>query len=172
MSRPIRYRRRFGRPAAEVYEATVDKDQLLARLADLSGGREAGLLEYEKSPTGARFRTVQGLDPAELPAIARTVLPGDVSIQRNERWRVVSPDRYTGEVSVALPGVPGSINGGATIAAAGADGCEWSVDGTVKVQLPLIGGKIEDIVAEQVVQLLTAETAYTERWLADRAGGS
>ena len=128
MSRPIRYRRRFGRPASDVYAATVDEGQLLDRLADLSGGREARLLEYEKSATGARFRLLQGLDPADLPAVARTFLPNDVSIERTEVWRVESPDRYSGEVHVQLPGVPGTVSGGATLAAAGPDSCQWSVE--------------------------------------------
>ncbi len=166
MSRPIRYRRRFGRPASDVYAATVDEGQLLDRLADLSGGLEARLLEYERSATGARFRLLQGLDPADLPAVARTFLPGDVSIQRTEVWQVESPDRYTGSVRVQLPGVPGTISGRTTLGDAGG-GSEWSVDGEVTVQLPLIGGKIEQIVADQVVALLTAETAFTERWLAN-----
>jgi Protein of unknown function (DUF2505) len=170
MSRPIRYRRSFGRPAADVYAATVVEAHLLARLAALSGGREAKLLSYEKSATGARFRILQGLDPADLPAVARMVLPGEVSIERSEVWRVESPDRYSAEVHVRLPGVPGTINGSSTLAGTGPDRCEWIVDGEVTVQLPLIGGKIEEIVAAQVVELLAAETAYTDSWLASTQG--
>ena len=36
---------------------------------------------------------------------------------------------------------------------------------TSDVRVPLIGGKIEEIVAEQVRRLLAAETAFTIRWL-------
>ena len=35
----------------------------------------------------------------------------------------------------------------------------------VMVTVPLIGGKIEEIVANQVRRLLEAETAFTSDWL-------
>ena len=41
----------------------------------------------------------------------------------------------------------------------------FEVHADVKVRVPLIGGKIEEIVAEQVRRLLEAETAFTVRWL-------
>ena len=44
-------------------------------------------------------------------------------------------------------------------------GSEFEVHADVEVKVPLIGGKIEEIVAEQVRQLLEAETAFTVRWL-------
>ena len=36
----------------------------------------------------------------------------------------------------------------------------------VRVSVPLIGGKIEGVVGEQVRRLLVAETAFTDEWLA------
>src|SRR6266498_3567651 len=43
------------------------------------------------------------------------------------------------------------------------------VDAEVKVGIPLIGGKIEKVVAEQVTKLLAAEAEYAEKWLAEHA---
>ncbi|AQA21487.1 hypothetical protein BTZ20_1141 [Rhodococcus sp. MTM3W5.2] len=34
------------------------------------------------------------------------------------------------------------------------------------MKLPLIGGKIEAVIAEQVVELLDAEHGFTEGWIA------
>jgi hypothetical protein len=45
-------------------------------------------------------------------------------------------------------------------------GSELVVHADVTVKLPLIGGKIEGVVAEQVRSLLAAETAFTLEWLA------
>jgi hypothetical protein len=39
------------------------------------------------------------------------------------------------------------------------------VHADVTVRVPLIGGKIEEIVADQVRRLLEAETQFTVRWL-------
>lgn len=164
MSRPIRYQRRYSWLADKVYAATVDPAQLRARLAEL-GGRQAALLEHEQTDRGARFRLLHGLASADLPAIARTVLPDDVMIERTEVWRLDGPGRYSGDVQVGIGGMPAEIGGRMTLTDAGPGGSELRVDGQVSVRLPLVGGKIEEIVATQVTELLAAETGFTERWL-------
>jgi hypothetical protein len=45
------------------------------------------------------------------------------------------------------------------------DGSLFEMHADVTVRVPLIGGKIEEIVAEQVRRLLEAETAFTIHWL-------
>ena len=40
----------------------------------------------------------------------------------------------------------------------------------VTVNVPLIGGRIEETVAEQVRKLLAAETEFTREWLRTRTG--
>ena len=47
-------------------------------------------------------------------------------------------------------------------------GSRLSVHITVEVRVPLLGGKIEEIIAGQVRRLLEAETAFTVRWLGSR----
>ena len=37
----------------------------------------------------------------------------------------------------------------------------------VKVGIPLIGGKFEGVIAEQVGKLLAAESEFTGKWLAE-----
>ncbi len=64
--------------------------------------------------------------------------------------------------------MPGEIRGRSRIAAAGS-GSALVVTAQVKVSIPLIGGKLEKVVAEQVEKLLAAEAEYAEKWLAGRA---
>jgi hypothetical protein len=47
-------------------------------------------------------------------------------------------------------------------------GGAFEVRATVEVRVPLLGGKIEEIIAGQVRRLLEAETAFTVRWLGSR----
>ena len=44
-------------------------------------------------------------------------------------------------------------------------GSLFVVHADVTVKVPLFGGKIEEIVADQVRRLLEAETEFTVRWL-------
>ena len=89
---------------------------------------------------------------------------GDLSIERTETLRRTGPGATRGDVDVAIAGAPASASGTMTLADAGA-GSVFEVHADVIVRVPLIGGKIEEIVAEQVRRLLEAETAFTVRWL-------
>ena len=89
---------------------------------------------------------------------------GDLAIERTETLRRNSPGGYAGDVDVKIGNAPASAAGTMTLADA-PDGSLFEVHADVNVRVPLIGGKIEEIVAEQVRRLLEAETAFTIRWL-------
>ena len=42
------------------------------------------------------------------------------------------------------------------------------IDGEAKVDVPIVGGKVESVVAEQVVKLMRREAEFTKEWLAER----
>ena len=165
MSRQIDFRSTSAYPADEVYATMVDPDYLRARLQRL-GGRGAGLLEHTADTGGARYRLRHGLDAKDLPSLVRGVLPGDITIERTERWTRQDSGRYLGDVQVDIPGTPASAAGGMRLRDAPAGGSELQVRADVIVSVPLIGGKIEGVVAEQVQNLLAAEVAFTQQWLA------
>ena len=92
------------------------------------------------------------------------VMNGDLSIERTETLRRAASGGYDGDVDVKIAGAPASAAGTMTLAENG-DGSLFEVHADVTVKVPLFGGKIEEIVAEQVRRLLEAETAFTVRWL-------
>lgn len=169
MPRPIRYRTRCPYPTDALYAAMVDRDQLQARLAEL-GGEGAELLEYTVDDGSARYRLRHGLAADQLPPMARAFLPTDLVIERTETWRHEGEGRYRGDVAVNIPGTPGKVGGSQTLGAAEGGGSELVMNGEVEVPVPFIGGKIEDIVAEQVERLVAAEAEFTQRWLAANSG--
>lgn len=176
----IDYRSTSRYAADEVYATMVDPDFLRARLAEI-GGPGADLLEHHVDADGARYRLRHGLDAKDLPAVVRSVLPGDVVIERSERWTRRGAGHYAGEVEVAIPGTPASAVGGMRLRdtdGAQSDGVqrggaqsedqqsELHIRADVTVRVLLIGGRIEEVVAEQVQNLLAAESQFTVRWLA------
>jgi Protein of unknown function (DUF2505) len=163
MARSIDYRSSLAFPAETVFATMTDPEYLRARLREL-GGPGSQLLEHEASPEAVRYRLKQGLSESDLPAIVGKVMNGDLSIERTETLRRTEPGRYTGDVDVKIANAPASATGTMTLADAGA-GSEFGVHADVIVRVPLIGGKVEEIVAEQVRRLLEAETAFTVRWL-------
>jgi hypothetical protein len=164
MSRQLDYRSTSPHPADQVYAKMVDPDFLRARLKQL-GGPGAALLEHAADGNGARYRLRHGLDAKDMPSVVRRVMPGDITIERSERW-TREDGVYRGEVQVAIPGTPASAEGGMRLRDLSDGGSELHVRADVTVQVPLVGGKIESIVGEQVQKLLAAESAFTRQWLA------
>ena len=163
MARSIDYRSTLSFPAERVFAAMTDRTYLEARLQEL-GGPGSALLEHEATPDGARYRLRQGLSEQDLPPIVGKVVGGDLAIERTETLRRAEPGRYTGDVDVVIAGAPASAAGTMALSDQG-DGSLFEVDADVTVRVPLLGGKIEEIVADQVRRLLEAETAFTIHWL-------
>lgn len=166
MSRQIDFRSVSPHTADEVYATMVDPDYLRARLERI-GGPGAGLLEHAADAGRARYRLRQGLDAEDLPSLVRRVLPGDITIERTERWTRQDRGSYLADVEVAIPGTPASAAGEMRLRDLPDGGSQLDVRADVKVSVPLVGGKIEGIVGEKVQELLAAETAFTEQWLSD-----
>ena len=163
MARSVDYRSTLAFPAEKVFATMTDEEYLRARLREL-GGPGSDLLEHEAGPDGGRYRLKQGLSEKDLPPIVGKVMQGDLAIQRTETLRRTGQGAYGGDVDVAISGVPASATGTMRLADNGA-GSDFEVHADVEVKVPLIGGKIEEIVAGQVRRLLEAETAFTVRWL-------
>jgi hypothetical protein len=161
---PSRFEHRASFPATvdAVYSTLVDEAFLTARLRDI-GGKGAALLSHETTDGGAAYRLRQGVDADRLPGAVRSILKGDLVVEREERWR---GHESAGRATIA--GVPAQIASRGRLTERGG-GTELLVSAEVKVSIPLVGGKIEKVVAEQVTKLLAAEAEYAEKWLAERA---
>ena len=167
MSRQFDYQATSPNPAVAVFAAMIDADCLRARLAKL-GGRDAALLEYEADAESARFRVRHGLDSSDMPSAVRNFLPSDFVINRLETWRRTSDGRYAGMAEVQVPGTPASATGQMGLRDIAA-GSELRVRTDVTVKVPLLGGRIEATVGDQILKLLEAETAFTLDWLTRNA---
>ena len=163
MSRPISYRSRYANPADQLYAALVDREYLLAKLKRI-GGNDAALLDLASDSSSAKYTLRQGVSRHYLPGAVQTFLRGDLIIERTETWRLAAPGRYEGTVTARVKDAPGNIGGALKVIGAGT-GSEFSIDGEAKVNLPLIGGKIESAISEQVVKLMEREARFTQEWL-------
>lgn len=165
MASRIEHRADLDAPASRVHAALVSTDYLTDRLAAI-GGPDAALVEHTASGDAVTYRLRQMVPAADLPSIARSVLRGDLVVERTEKWSP-SGSGYAGTTSARVGGVPGEITGAYALTDT-ASGSSWRTEGTVKVKVPLVGGKIEGVIAEQVTRLLAAEARFTADWLAAR----
>jgi hypothetical protein len=166
MARQLDYRSTSPYPAEKVYATMVDPDYLRARLRDM-GGPGAELLEHTADTAGASYRLRHGVDAKNLPGAVRGLFSTGITIERSERWTREDSGRYRGNVEVTVAGAPGSAAGGMRLCDVADGGSEFQVHADITVNVPLIGGKIEGFVTEQMQNLLADESAFTQRWLND-----
>ena len=96
-----------------------------------------------------------------VPSYARKFVGDEINIVQSEDW--TSPEK--GNIHVTIPGKPGEITGTALVTE-DPDGTTETVNMTVKVNIPLVGGKIEGLIANLLTKALRAEHKVGVDWLA------
>jgi hypothetical protein len=165
MPRPIQHRARFGADADTVHATLVDADYLHARLSEL-GGKDSSLQAHEVDGDTARVALRQGVPVEFLPSVIRRFTGDDLVLDRAENWGPRPGGGWRADVEVTVRGLPGSIVGTQEVTDT-AQGSELVLSGTTTVPVPMVGGRIEGTVAEQVTELLGFESEFTRRWLGE-----
>ena len=165
MARRIEHRASTRWTADQVSAALVDPAYLRDRLAALGGGG-ATLLEHNSTNGDTRFRLRHAVPATDLPSAIRGFLKGDLMIERTETWQRAEDGSHVGTVEAGVPGVPGHIRGTMRLSDDTDGGSTILMEGQVVVNIPLLGGKVEDVIATQVTRLLGKEFEHTTNWLA------
>ncbi|KAA9164892.1 DUF2505 domain-containing protein [Amycolatopsis acidicola] len=163
MASRIEHRAEFSQGVPEVFAAQTGEPALRARLQEI-GGDNASLLDYTEGPAGVRFQLRQGVGAEKLPSAVRKLHRGDLFVDRHEQWRL-DGERATGTAKATVSGVPGEITA-RTELTPGNGGTVLRITGEVKISIPIVGGKLEDFVADQITKLLAREAEYSAQWLA------
>jgi len=162
----IEHHNTSGWSVTQVHGALSDPQYLRDRLRELGGGATAEIVEHETTDTGVRYAVRQGVPIDKLPAVVQQLVGANLVVDRTESWRRADERHCTGEIAARVAGVPGAITGSMWLRDLADGGSELVVEGEVKVSLPLVGGKIEALAAEQLGGLLAAESEFTSEWLA------
>jgi hypothetical protein len=151
----------------QVHQALRDQTYWLERLAD--SGADKATLDSMSVDGGGRIDvvTTQVLRADRLPGMVTQFHPGDLAIVREEAWSPVGDGTATAIVTGAIPGAPVSLSGNAVLAPAGDGGSCLQLTATIEVRIPLVGGKIENFIGSQLVELLIAEQRFTTAWIKD-----
>ena len=96
-----------------------------------------------------------------IPSFAKRFVGDEIHIVQTETWR----DDSSGDLSIDLPGKPGQFRGRIALAQDGAGTVE-TVSGDVKVKVPLVGGRLEELVGQLLQTALRTEERVGRVWLA------
>ncbi|HNJ79179.1 MAG TPA: DUF2505 domain-containing protein [Marmoricola sp.] len=162
----------------EEYEYPADVETVFAIFADPEfieskyaaiGSNEAEIQTNDASADGQHL-VVRRVVQMNVPGFAKKVLKPENTIIQTEKWGAADADGgRSGTWEADAVGVP-STTGGTLRLEPTDGGCIHHVIGEVKVNIPLIGGKIADFAGGQALEQIRAEAEFTKQWIADHAG--
>jgi hypothetical protein len=164
----------YGVTIEEVLRAFSEEQYWLARLAD-SGADDTTLDSIQLGgPSGddgsIDVITTQVLRTDRLPGVVTQFHRGDLRIRREERWEPITNGSATATITGSILDAPASLTGSAVLEPlAESSGARLKFRATVKVRVPLVGGKLENFIGNQLVELLIAEQRFTTVWIGDTA---
>ncbi|BBX47907.1 DUF2505 domain-containing protein [Mycobacterium cookii] len=160
----------YGVSVDEVLAAFSEEQYWLARLAD-SGADDTVLDSMEiGGPAGddgsIDVITTQVLRRDRLPGVVTQFHRGDLRIRREERWAPVIDGAATATVTGSILDAPALLTGTAMLEPLNdCGGARLTLRATVEVKVPLVGGKLENFIGSQLVDLLIAEQRFTTTWI-------
>ena len=156
VSEELRY---DGASLEQVHEMLADPDFRRA-VCDFQGVLR-NTVTVERDDRGMTVVVDQVQAARHIPSFAKKFVGDEINIVQSEDW--TSPEK--GNIHVTIPGKPGEITGTALVTQ-DPDGTTETVNMTVKVNIPLVGGKIEGLIADLLTKALRAERKVGVDWLA------
>src|SRR4051794_25861783 len=116
--------------------------------------------EYDDGSMTVDLDRTYGTD--QIPAFARRFVGSTIELIQREEWVSATHATY----DVTIPGKPGHMTGTATLEQKGPDAVE-TVSMEVQVGVPLVGGRLEEMVGGLLEAAFRAENKVGVKWLAD-----
>lgn len=151
MSTPRRITYEYAANPDAVFALLHDKDFLRQR-AEAAGETNIEVT-VEEVPDG--FRVVVARDKeVDLPAFAKKMFKPQNRIVDDTTW-LRKGGQWTANYEVQVAGIPGQVRGQSTLAPS-AKGCQYESNFEVTARIPIVGAKLEGIVADRIEETFRA----------------
>ncbi|MGA8847281.1 MAG: DUF2505 domain-containing protein [Nocardioides sp.] len=155
----FRHELSYDAPPADVYAMLADP----AFREKVAAAQEVVSAKVTLTPNGEGFDLVsdQVQNTSGLPTIAKKIAGDTTQAVLTEHWG----DARGGSLEITAPGKPTSAKGTIALLEAGT-GTTEVVELEIKVKVPLIGGKLEALMADTIKDGMETERAVGTAWLA------
>lgn len=151
----------------QIQAAFSERGYWLARLEPHNGTAE--LRSFDVGAGGeVRVTVAQDLRNTVLPGVLGKLYPGGVELVQSETWTVDRGDKVRGMIHVRAHGAPGSGRGTIEMTPT-PDNKRLECSGTVKVKIPIVGGKIESYFGRQMMDQIPEILRFIGQWTRERA---
>ena len=148
----------YDAPMAAVDEMLVDA-AFRERVCDAQGAIRKTVSD-DQDDAGVNV-VVDQVQPAEgIPGFAKKFVGDEINLVQTESWF----DTENARVEVVIPGKPGQMTGTINLSESGGVTTE-TLEMTIRVNIPLVGGKIETLIADLLRKALKAENAVGREYL-------
>ncbi len=154
----------YDADAATVIAMLTDRDYLQAKVNELGHG-PGEVLECDPDGSGGWRLVTTRIVEIEVPGFAARFIQPTNTMKQTDEW---GPDRdgvRDGSWKVEARGVPVSLSGTMRLQPRGAGSVEF-INGTIKANVPLVGGKLEKLVFQGVDDNIGHELEFNRKWLA------
>jgi len=149
----------------EILGAFGDPDYWQARLAAFDGGTAAlDSLAVDADGVVSAVLSVSLLGE-RLPKVVTALARGDLQMTRTETWHPTGDGQARGRIEVAVPRAPVSALGEVLLAPSAA-GARLEFSTTVQVNVPVVGGQVEDFIIGRLGNEIRAVQMFTDAWIA------
>ncbi len=153
----------FDKPASTVIKMFSDQKYFERKYKDL-GGWDISVLECEKTAKKFRIKCCYTMKSnVPLPDFVKKFVPETAVITQTDTWDIAA---MTGRLEVSIKGAPVKVVADMTLKNEGkgsANNLKWDVS----CGIPLVGGKIEKIVVDDIHAKAKADIAATRNILKD-----
>lgn len=106
------------------------------------------------------------VNAAMIPDKVRRFVPGTPHFTIEDQWKRTNDVEATGQTVLKVQGVPVSLTLTSTLKQSGSDTLR-TIEGELKVSIPLLGGKLEKQAVRYIPQVIKAEQDAAQQWLKD-----
>ena len=155
----IRHQLKYDAAPDQVYEMLADpafRDRVGQAMDTVSHDIA---VDREGSAMSVRIDMVQRTQG--MPGFAKKIVGDQTRIIQSERWA----SAQGADLEVEIPGKPGHIRGRITLDG-DASGTVESFDGEARINIPLVGGKLEGLIEKLFVEGMDTEQRVGVAWLA------
>ncbi|MFT3923933.1 MAG: DUF2505 domain-containing protein [Myxococcales bacterium] len=149
------------------YEYPANPDQIIALLKDpaflkrrceAAGERD---VDVRVEPTSDGVRVVIAREKTiDIPAFARRLFEPTHRAVESTAWSRKG-DRWVADYTVEVQGFPGKVSGRSTLTPS-SSGCHYESTFEITARVPLIGGKIEGLLADGLAEQLVVNAQRNE----------
>lgn len=167
MSRRMDYVIALDKPVADLYQSFTSRPYWEDLVAEHQQHTDTELAEFSSDETGTDIVFTHTVSRRDMPPMIAAVVPLRLTITREQHFDPFNPATKSadGHYRALVPAAPLTFDGTYVLTQTG-EGSELRLSSLCKVNVPLVGGKIEQWVLDGLRGMFDNERDFTRDWIA------